>query len=399
MTDPLGQSQVIPYLAGLSKLGYNITLLSAEKPERLAGGKDLISRLLKEANITWCPTTYTAKPKVLSTLYDVWQLNQMADKLHKEKNFALVHCRSYIAALVGLRMKRKYEIKYLFDMRGLWADERVDGGLWKLDSPIFRRIYNFFKKKEKQFFEQADYTVSLTEACKREVQSWPLAIKQPIPIQVIPCCADLDLFNYQNIDSDRVLKLKAQLGFSANDEIITYLGSVGTWYMLPEMLKLFKKIKALHSNLKFLFITADEPSIITTEAQKQSIALTDIVVTKAQRKEVPYYIALGEASMFFVKQSYSKIASSPTKMGEIMGMGKPLICNAGVGDVEEICNNTHTGICLKDFSDDELSRAANEYATLLATPPDSIRQGALRYYSLTDGVAKYAKVYQQLLGS
>lgn len=34
MTDQLGQSQVIPYLQGLSKEGYSFTLISFEKPER-----------------------------------------------------------------------------------------------------------------------------------------------------------------------------------------------------------------------------------------------------------------------------------------------------------------------------------------------------------------------------
>ena len=33
MTDPLGQSQVIPYLQGLSKHGYEIFLLSCEKKQ------------------------------------------------------------------------------------------------------------------------------------------------------------------------------------------------------------------------------------------------------------------------------------------------------------------------------------------------------------------------------
>ena len=33
MTDPLGQSQVIPYLQGLSKKGFQFYLLSCEKPE------------------------------------------------------------------------------------------------------------------------------------------------------------------------------------------------------------------------------------------------------------------------------------------------------------------------------------------------------------------------------
>ncbi len=31
MTDPLGQSQVLPYIEGLSKYGYQYTLISCEK--------------------------------------------------------------------------------------------------------------------------------------------------------------------------------------------------------------------------------------------------------------------------------------------------------------------------------------------------------------------------------
>ena len=35
LTDPLGQSQVLPYLFWLSKKGYHFTVLSFEKKERL----------------------------------------------------------------------------------------------------------------------------------------------------------------------------------------------------------------------------------------------------------------------------------------------------------------------------------------------------------------------------
>jgi hypothetical protein len=34
MTDPLGQSQVIPYLIGLTKKGHNISIISCEKTTR-----------------------------------------------------------------------------------------------------------------------------------------------------------------------------------------------------------------------------------------------------------------------------------------------------------------------------------------------------------------------------
>src|SRR4051794_20204501 len=35
LTDPLGRSQVLPYLTGLAERGHRITVLSCEKPERM----------------------------------------------------------------------------------------------------------------------------------------------------------------------------------------------------------------------------------------------------------------------------------------------------------------------------------------------------------------------------
>ena len=38
------------------------------------------------------------------------------------------------------------------------------------------------------------------------------------------------------------MSLKETLGISDDDFVISYLGSIGTWYMLPEMLDFFKKL-------------------------------------------------------------------------------------------------------------------------------------------------------------
>jgi glycosyltransferase involved in cell wall biosynthesis len=396
MTDPLGQSQVIPYLVGLTKLGYSFTLLSCEKPERFAEGKEKIGKLLSSSDIEWVPIPYTSSPKVLSTVYDVWKLISTAKSLHKKNNYSIVHCRSYIAAMAGISLKRNFGVKFLFDMRGFWADERIDGGIWNSGNPLFKRIYNYFKTKEKEYFTEADYSVSLTEAGKREIHSWK-ELNNPVPIQVIPCCADLNLFDYNTIDRAKLEEYKIKFGYTEDDLVITYLGSLGTWYMLDEMLRLFAKIKAKHANAKMLFITGDEAQMVYGKTAQYSLADADIKVVKAARSEVPYYIALGQVSMFFVKQAYSKLASSPTKMGEIMGLGVPLICNAGVGDVKEITEDTQAGICLESFSDEELQRAADNLTGLLAIPKEQIREGALKFYSLQKGIEKYASVYQKLL--
>src|SRR6185312_823213 len=155
MTDPLGQSQVIPYLIGLCDKGFAFTILSFEKKTKYEERKLQIQNLLDSAGIKWSPLIYTKWPPVISTLYDYGRLKRKASQLHQSIKYDLVHCRSYIPALGGVAFKRKCNLPFIFDMRGFWADERVDGNLWNLNNPLFKTIYRFFKKKEIEFIKES----------------------------------------------------------------------------------------------------------------------------------------------------------------------------------------------------------------------------------------------------
>ena len=84
MTDSLGQSQVIPYLIGLTKNGYSFTLISCEKEENFAQNKSKIQSILDANNIAWQPISYTKKPPVLSTVYDVNRIKKLAFQLYQK---------------------------------------------------------------------------------------------------------------------------------------------------------------------------------------------------------------------------------------------------------------------------------------------------------------------------
>jgi len=53
---------------------------------------------------------------------------------------------------------------------------------------------------------------------------------------------------------------------------------------------------------------------------------------------VPIVVSISDFSIFFILPLYSKMSSSPTKKGEIMSMGIPVICNTGIGDTDDIAN-------------------------------------------------------------
>ena len=395
MTDPLGQSQVIPYLKGLTEKGHQFHLVSCEKYSSQSEEFRNIQILLEKLNITWHPLKYTSKPPVISTIADVRKISSVTKNIIRKNKIDIIHCRGYISAMVGLNMKRKFGIKFLFDMRGFFADERVEGGLWSLKNPIYSRVYNYFKKKEKEFFTNADYSVSLTDKAKTIIQSWDLP-GQPVPVDVIPCCADLEHFSRKNIDESILKKWKQRLGIYEHDFVLSYLGSVGTWYMLDEMLDFFKVLMSKKANAKFFFITPDDPREILTKASQRYIPREKIIIQKASRSDVPVLLSLSQISIFFIKPVFSKKASSATKMGEIMGMGIPLICNSNVGDMDAIMNEAKAGIVIDEFNNDTYLKAMENIDEVLKIPPENIRASAKKYYSLDDGVEKYNSIYNKL---
>jgi len=157
MTDPLGQSQVIPYLSNLTKFGYSFTILSCDKPDKYAANKEYVKTLIAPFPIKWVSIPYHKNPALLSSVYDFLVLKNVAIKLQRIHHFDMVHTRPGLPTLVALYLKKKFGVKFLNDIRGFWADERVDGGMWNLQNPVFKRVYNFFKQHEYECLQNANY--------------------------------------------------------------------------------------------------------------------------------------------------------------------------------------------------------------------------------------------------
>lgn len=394
ITDPLGQSQVLPYLIGLSKKGHQIYLISFEKAEKHNLQQEMIETLCIDNNIKWFPQVYTKKPPVLSTLKDIRWMQKVAEKIIRNNAIDFVHCRSYIAALVGLRLKEKMNLPFIFDMRGFWADERVDTGIWNIQNPIYKRIYQYFKDKEKIFLEKASHIVSLTENAKKVIETWQSDQTQFAPISVIPCCVNLAMFNPNNIHFQEKEELRSKLNIKHNEFILGYIGTIGNWYNLPEMMDFFKILQKEKKESKFLLVTSENSEKIYDLAFERQISRDNIIIVNPERKEVPIYISLFSASIFFVKQSFSKIASSPTKQGELMAMGIPMVCNSMIGDVDTILEKYEAGIIIPNFEHESLTNAVN---SLLKEEyfPSIIQNGAREFYNLENGINKYHHIYMQ----
>ncbi len=391
LTDPLGQSQILPYIIGLSQ-NYSFFVISFEKKQRFQANKEYIEDICRQNNITWIPLSYTKKPPILSTLFDILKLNIAIKKLLKTEKIELIHCRSYITSLVGLGFKKKRNIRFVFDMRGFWADERVDVNIWNLKNPIYKSVYNYFKKKEKSFLSNSDSIISLTEKAKSEILNLnPTIIEEKIV--VIPCSTDFSKFSPENIVSSSEIRKK--LNISEQSFVLTYLGSLGTWYLLDEMISFFKQLHKKYPDAVFLFISPEPFEQIINIAKKHNVDKKLIRHSFVRHDEIPQYLSISNLGIMFIKPSYSKMSSSPTKFAEFLAMNIPVICN-DIGDLAKHTNQIPGCFCISSFSDEIFADIINKL-NLKQNYKSEIREKAKEIYDLPFAVETYVKVYKKVL--
>jgi glycosyltransferase involved in cell wall biosynthesis len=432
LTDPLGESQVLPYLCGLSDMGYQFTIVSFEKPDRLSKRLNEIEGICHQHNLIWLPLRYHKRPPILSTLFDLYILCRTAKRQHKLKKFKIVHCRSYLVSLTGLWLKKKFGLKFIFDMRGFWADERVEGKIWNLKNPMYSLIYKYFKNREKKFIRFADKVITLTENAKNEISGWRISnIGQAEIIQkisVIPTCVDTSLFDPGYILSEDQMALRNYLGIDMKDNVFLYFGSLGTWYMMNEMMDFFYSVKKQVSNCKFLILTNDlhffyqhnsknkivdkiSMKIATHLTHNQSSAINiseevqtdspvynsdngEIIITHCPRHLVPLYIGLSMMTIAFIQPSYSKKGSSATKLAESLAMGVPVVTNTGWGDID-ILKSKSGMYFISKFSEEEYLRVIKDFYNT-SLDHSAIRQSAINMYTLNYGIECYNNAYGYL---
>ena len=85
------------------------------------------------------------------------------------------------------------------------------------------------------------------------------------------------LFRYGSFYRSHQSRIKQRedkyLGLPENELVISYLGSIGAWYMLDEMLEFFSVIKEKYTGAKFLFITHSYRALFYQKLEKYKLEI------------------------------------------------------------------------------------------------------------------------------
>lgn len=395
LTDPIGQSQILPYLAGCAGRGHDITVISFEKADRMAQDGKRVREQCDAQHIDWLPQRFHAKPPILSKGHDLWAMKRSVRRaIRTLDSFDLLHARSYQAGWVGLEIKRASGLPLLFDMRGFWVDQRREGGRWSDAHPIGRFLYRQWKNREAQMVREADHMVVLTEAARNEIMNWPCYGGQPI--SVIPCCADFELF--APAGATDAVAIKSELGFGPDDPVLAYLGSTGTVYRYDAHLMLYDRIRTRDPRARLLHIGSDSADYIIRMAADLGIRLSpgDLVVRHAARGEVGRLLSAADVGTAFCADRFSSKGVSPTKVGEYLACGVPVISNDAVGDSAALLHELGCGHSLPDFSEAALDEAAEQFFHWRGTDRLALRQRAQSMFDLKLAIKGYGMVYDSL---
>ena len=98
----------------------------------------------------------------------------------------------------------------------------------------------------------------------------------------------------------------------------------------------------------------------------RNVGTENFSVLAVASSEVPSYLAAADVGLAFIKRCVSKIASSPTKNGEYLACGLPLVINAGVGDSDTLINDWKAGVLIEEFDEAAYAEAGRGVEMMVA---------------------------------
>ena len=358
ITSGVGQSQVLPYVVALARRGMIITLhtLETDKP------KPELTYRLREAGIDWHAHPFGRAGAISG-------VTRMLRGMAYLRNADLVHARSDIPAGSALLARSP---SWVWDMRGLWTEERMELGLLRAGSLLHRLM----SRIEKDAACNANGIVTLS-ATAIDVLAKRYGSHVRTKARVIPTCVDLDKFSLTPMPPVEPVRL-------------LLAGTLNRRYDVPLTLDLLRVLRRRRSSE----IVALVPRVSPWDSTLREAGIDS---RSADRDDMPSEVSSSHFGLSILRRGrgLAMMASMPTKLGEFLAAGRPVIVNRGLGDMDRLLEDFDCGIVVDGSTSSELERAADEIERLLADAETPVRCRALAtaHFNLQSGVDSLIELY------
>lgn len=391
MTEPLGHSQVLPYVEGLARAGFSMEIVAFEPKHASADAIRAVEERLRAAGIRYHWSRRSGSHAFSVKLAEATRaLTRLLSRALLRRP-SIVHSRSYLpSAVAHLAASLSPGARFLFDVRGLLGEEYVDAGHWSAES--YR--YKLLKRVEERLFAHADGVVVLTERHRRHLYEEARLVAPETPIEVIPTCVDVERFSPTQQGRAR---WREALGVGDRFALV-YAGTLGAWYREEEMVRFYAALRRWRP-ASFVLFTHSPTDRFDAAIERVNVPREEVVVRRVPPGDMPAALAAADAAVSFIAPCFSKLGSSPTKTAEYLAMGLPTVLNRGIGDSDQLIEEVPAVIDAGQLREDEIELAAKKLATLdVRALADSARRAALERFSTQGvGLPRYIQLYEHLL--
>jgi glycosyltransferase involved in cell wall biosynthesis len=385
LLEPLGQSQVFSYLKGLS-LSHSITVMSFEKPEDWADEAAMqnLKQICDQLGVRWLPYRFHSGPYLVAPVMSMLAMLFVSLREVMTKRANIIHARSYIPAGVALAANWLTKVPFIFDMRALWPEELIQSQ--RLTRGSF--LHSTLCKLERNCISKAAAIVSLTHAAIPHLRKCYPKEMAGKTIDVIPTCADLSRYR------------PSAEPFAVDDSRL--FGCIGTiisgWFRIDLLADFFTSVAARIPDSHFECITRDDPAKVRAAMTGSAAVANHLTIRAMKPADVHLAIQRQSAAAMFFRPGTAKLGSSPTRLGETLGCGVPVIVNEGVGDVADIVRKYRVGVVIEGESKEQMNEAVESLLTMLDDHelPTRCRTAAEQIYSLENGTNAYDAIYKRI---
>jgi glycosyltransferase involved in cell wall biosynthesis len=388
LREPLVQTQVLPYVRQLAGGGTAMSLLTFE-PEIhrrwTAVEMERWRARLRDEGIDWHALPYHKRPSLAATLFDILRGAIRAGRLVRRQGIGILHARSHVAAAMAALAKWWTGVPFIFDVRGLLAEEYVASGNWREGGLLFRLT----KAAERLLFRSADGFVVLTERVRVRLA----AQTGERPVAMIPCCVDESRLERSDRDATRVA-----LGVSDRN-VWACLGTLGGFYMVDEVAELFAVARELDPRAYLLVLTRSSPERLAARLERLGVPVDAYRVLESGPEDVSRYLSAADVGVLLLGASGAHVASSPTKFAEYLAAGLPVVSTRGIGDLDEEIPASGVGTLLPALDRDGYLAACREIEKLRQDPGLAARcrdHARTRYGLRSIGGERYRRLYREL---
>jgi hypothetical protein len=356
----VGRSQVVPYVVRLAERGVSITLHSFEKH---APDPDVATRLAA-AGAAWRPHPFRVRGGTGGLL-------RIGEGARLVRGAALVHARSDLAAASCVVARARH---WLWDMRSLWREERMAAGMLRAGS-VEERV---LRHVERTAARTSTAVVTLSAAAI-EVLRCRFGEAVAAKSRLITTCVDLRRFTESRFPPPDPLRF-------------LLAGTLSPVYDVATMVRLVERV----AKTRPTELTVLTPDAGWWRGEFERIGAT---VGSAPVAAMPDRVAAHHVGLSMRHLDISNRAATPTKLGEFLAAGRPVVVSPGLGDMDALVARHRCGVVVADVTDAGLDRSAEEIARLVDDPdtPHRCRAAAEAYFDLDRGVDELIAAYRAAL--